>query len=176
MGWAPSSNASALFGVPAVFVAMAPCRLMDTRGNGFTGAFGPPSFSAGETRVIPVPTGSCGLPNGAVAYSVNIALVPVGSTMRVLTAWPDGQAQPTVATMNDKAGLITSNAAIVPAGNNGAIDVYVTDATNVIIDVNGYYAQPSSLPIALGQGTAAAPALTFGSDPTTGLFPPASVR
>jgi hypothetical protein len=41
----------------------------------------------------------------------------------------------------------------------------VTDPTNVIIDINGYYATPLSLPLT---GTAAAPALTF-ADTTTGL-------
>jgi hypothetical protein len=35
--------ASAAVSSPMPFVAVAPCRLMDTRGNGQTGAFGPPS-------------------------------------------------------------------------------------------------------------------------------------
>ncbi|MGB7760060.1 MAG: tail fiber domain-containing protein [Bryobacteraceae bacterium] len=152
----------------AVFVAMTPCRLVDTRGNGFTGLFGPPSMTGGSTRVFPVPSGSCSLPGTAVAYSFNIAVVPspAGSPMRWLTAWPDGDTQPTIATLNDKAGLVTSNAAIVAAGNAGAIDVYVEDATDVILDVNGYYALPANLPFA---GSAGAPALTFGST-NTGLY------
>jgi hypothetical protein len=33
-----------------------------------------------------------------------------------------------------------ANAAIVPAGTNGAISVYVTDPTHVVIDINGYFA------------------------------------
>jgi hypothetical protein len=28
---------------------------------------------------------------------------------------------------------------IVPAGTNGAVNVYATDATNVILDINGYF-------------------------------------
>ncbi|MGB7758597.1 MAG: tail fiber domain-containing protein [Bryobacteraceae bacterium] len=153
--------------VAAVFVAITPCRLADSRsGSGFGGNFGPPSLAAGETRVYPVPSGSCSLPAAAVAYSFNIAVVPAGSTMRWLTAWPDGETMPVLATLNDKAGVVTSNAAIVAAGNNGAIDIYVEDATDVILDVNGYYALPGSLPMS---GTAAAPALTFG-DTTTGLY------
>jgi hypothetical protein len=162
----PRTATGAQFGVAAVFVAITPCRLADTRGDGFTGAFGSPAMAAGTTRVFPVPAGSCGLPSTAVAYSFNIAVVPVGATMRWLTAWPDGETMPTLATLNDKAGLVTSNAAVVAAGNNGAVDIFVEDATNVIIDVNGYYALPGSLPMT---GTAAAPALTFG-DVTTGLF------
>jgi hypothetical protein len=38
-----------------------------------------------------------------------------------------------------------ANAAIVPAGTNGAISVFATDATDLVIDVNGYFAAPSSL-------------------------------
>jgi hypothetical protein len=34
-----------------------------------------------------------------------------------------------------------ANAAVVPAGVNGGVDVFVTDTTDVIIDINGYFAQ-----------------------------------
>jgi hypothetical protein len=153
----------------AVFVAITPCRLVDTRNDGTfpdPSTFGGPSMGAASTRVFPVPSGSCSLPATAVAYSFNIAVVPTGTTMRWLTAWPDGDTKPTLATLNDKAGLVTSNAAIVAAGNAGAVDIYVEDATDVIVDTNGYYALPANLPFA---GSAAAPALTFG-DTTTGLY------
>jgi hypothetical protein len=33
-----------------------------------------------------------------------------------------------------------ANAAIVPAGTNGAISIYVTDNTHVILDIDGYFA------------------------------------
>jgi hypothetical protein len=86
--------------------------------------------------------------------------------MRWLTAWDTGDPQPNAATLNDRAGLITSNSAVVPAGTSGSINVFVTDSTNVVIDINGYYLLPSSLPLT---GTAAAPALTF-ADTATGLY------
>ena len=35
---------------------------------------------------------------------------------------------------------MVANAAIVPAGANGAINAYVTDATDLVIDINGYFA------------------------------------
>jgi hypothetical protein len=38
-----------------VFLAMTPCRLLDTRaGAGFSGAFGPPSLAGGATRTFPI--------------------------------------------------------------------------------------------------------------------------
>jgi hypothetical protein len=35
--------------------------------------------------------------------------------------------------------MVKSNAAIVPAGANGAISAFVTDATDVVLDINGYF-------------------------------------
>jgi hypothetical protein len=45
-----------------------------------------------------------------------------------------------VSTLNDLSGTIVANAAIVPAGTGGSIDVYATNNTDIIIDINGYYA------------------------------------
>jgi hypothetical protein len=45
-----------------------------------------------------------------------------------------------VSTLNDLTGTIVANAAIVPAGTSGSIDVYSSSVTDVIIDINGYYA------------------------------------
>jgi hypothetical protein len=42
--------------------------------------------------------------------------------------------------LNSWDGTVVANAAIVPAGTGGAIDVYVTGATHVILDINGYFA------------------------------------
>ena len=50
-----------------------------------------------------------------------------------------------VATLNDPQGLIVSNAAIVPAGSpSGGMSIYNAgpSATDVIIDMNGYFAPP----------------------------------
>jgi hypothetical protein len=32
-----------------------------------------------------------------------------------------------------------ANAALVPAGTGGAVNVFVTNATHVVIDTNGYF-------------------------------------
>src|ERR1019366_5655966 len=72
----------------------------------------------------------------------------------------------TVSILNDFLGTVLANAAVVPAGNSGSIDVYVTNTTQVIIDINGYYAPQ----ISLANGTAAAPSLTFAGASTSGLY------
>ena len=62
--------------------------------------------------------------------------------MNYLTVWPAGEAQPTVSTLNDPTGTVVANAALVPAGADGAIATYVTDNTDLLIDVDGYFAPP----------------------------------
>ena len=151
------------------FVGIVPCRLVDTRGQtGESGAFGPPIMAANETRTIPVLTNTrCNIPASAQAYSLNFTVVPT-TTLTYLSGWPTGNPpNPLVSILNSLlTGGIVANAAVVPGGANGSIDVFVTNQTQVIIDINGYYAPQ----IPLAAGSAAAPSLTFGTDNTTGLY------
>ena len=131
-------------GVPAglSFVKITPCRAVDTRTsltNTLTGVYGPPTLAAGATLTVPILTspGCTGFPDSVQAYSLNITVVPVGG-LSFLTAWAAGGDQPVVSTLNST-GDVVANAAVVPAGEGGAISIYVTDATDLIIDVNGYY-------------------------------------
>ncbi len=57
-----------------------------------------------------------------------------------LSVWPTGGPRPTVSTLNDVGGNVIANAAIVPAGTNGKVSVYPTDDTELVIDINGYFA------------------------------------
>ncbi len=135
--FAPPGNPGALY-----FYPLTPCRVVDTRsvgGSGLTGAFGPPQMAAGSTRSFPVLSSACGVPATAQAYSLNITVAPPGPMFYLIT-WPTGETAPGVSTLNDLSGATLANAAIVPAGANGAIDVFVSDPTNVIIDINGYFA------------------------------------
>jgi hypothetical protein len=126
------------------FYPVKPCRVVDTRsGQGTSGEFGPPSMTGGATRTFTLPAAPCGIPASARAYSLNFTVVPTGP-LSYLSAWATGQSQPVVSTLNSASGKILANAAIVPAGTNGAINVYTltqgNSSTDVIIDVNGYFA------------------------------------
>jgi hypothetical protein len=122
------------------FVSLTPCRLVDTRGT--TGSLGGPSMAAGSTRSFPILSGSCGIPSTALAYSLNVTVVPK-TTLDYLSIFPTGQPQPNSSTLNSLDGRVVANAAITAAGTSGAVSVYVTDLTDVIIDVNGYFAPTS---------------------------------
>jgi hypothetical protein len=140
-----------------VFVAMTPCRVVDTRAaQGFPGAFGAPPLAGGTSRTFPIPSStSCSIPSVAQAYSFNITVVPPGS-LGFITAYPTGATRPLAATLNAVQGFIVGNAAVVPAGTNGSIDIFASDPTEIVIDINGYYAPLSSVaPGILPQGNTA---------------------
>jgi hypothetical protein len=133
----PAGTASALAFYPAT-----PCRAADTRAA--VGTFGGPSMGSGQTRDFPIPLSSCAIPSTAGAYSMNVTVVPdpVVQYLGYLSTWPAGQPRPQVSTLNSWTGRVVANAALVPAGDNGSVSVYVTNPTNVILDVNGYFAAP----------------------------------
>ncbi len=132
----PAATSTAL-----AFYPLTPCRIADTRTA--TGPLGGPFMPAGQDRTFPVLSSSCNVPSSAQAYSLNFTAVP-HTPLGYLTTWPTGQTQPLVSTLNAPTGVVTANAAIVPAGSNGAIDVFVTNDSDVVIDINGYFAPPGS--------------------------------
>ena len=130
-----------------VFVGMTPCRVVDTRsGQGLPGQFGPPSLVPGASRTFPIQSSaSCTIPSVAQAYSFNITVVP-STPFGFITAYPTGQPVPLAATLVWDHGALTSNAAVVTGGTSGSIDVFTNSATDIVIDINGYYAPQSGTP------------------------------
>ena len=57
---------------------------------------------------------------------------------------PRDQPIPLVSTLNAIGGQVTANAAIVPAGTNGSIDAFAANDTDLVIDINGYFAPSGS--------------------------------
>ena len=129
-------------GASLQLLTVRPCRIIDTRGA--NGPFGGPYIAGGTSRSIAVPSGSCGIPATAVAYSLNVTVVPRTAALNYLTVWPAGQSQPVVSTLNSPKGLTLANAAIVPAGTSGAISAFATDDTDLVVDINGYFVPPAS--------------------------------
>jgi hypothetical protein len=123
------------------FYPLPPCRILDTRNP--NGTFGGPSIASGGSRSFPIPSSSCGTPSSAAAYSLNTTVVPHGS-LGYLTAWPTGEAQPVVSTLNSLDGMVLANAAIVPAGSGGAVSFFASNTTDLIVDINGYFAAPGA--------------------------------
>jgi hypothetical protein len=139
---------------PLPFIALTPCRVADTRGNGFTGAFGPPSLLANATRSFTI-AGQCGIPASAAAVSFNFAALNVGA-IGDLRVFPAGGGVPLVSTLNYNGNTPNiANAAVVPLGTAGAITVQA-DATTIdlIIDLNGYYDGSGAFQLSLSRRAA----------------------
>lgn len=126
------------------FVAVDPCRLVDTRTTtqpNFPVGFGPPSLAAGNPRHFDLNSSPrCpGIPNGVAAYSLNVTATNTTGPGFILI-FPKDFNQPTVSTLNYVAGQTVANAAIVPAGTSGAVTVIAgVSGTDLLIDINGYF-------------------------------------
>ena len=130
-------------GSTLAFYPLTPCRVADTRHTGYPQGLGPPFLTGGQQRDFSILNAtSCNIPSsGVAAYSLNFSVVPHGG-LGYMTVWPTGQTRPLVSTLNDIPGTIIANAAIVPAGTGGDVSVYPSNDTDVIIDINGFFAQP----------------------------------
>ncbi len=117
------------------FVALAPCRMVDTRGNApLTGGFLPPATVRSYTLA-----GVCNVPGNAKAISLNVTVVhPTGPGF--ITLYPEGGAFPPVSTLNYLGNDVIVNAAVVPLSVAGGISMALgVSGGDVILDTNGYY-------------------------------------
>ncbi|HMF10496.1 MAG TPA: hypothetical protein VKJ00_15260 [Thermoanaerobaculia bacterium] len=145
--WSPSRSAGTLTTQdvtnPLPFVGLAPCRLVDTRGNGFTGAYGPPSLAAGVRRDFPL-SGQCGIPSGAGAVSLNVTVTNTQGP-GFIKIYPQGGSAPVVSTLNYVAGQTIANAAVVPLGAGGGVTMVAgVSGTDLVVDTNGYCASAAA--------------------------------
>jgi len=125
------------------FYSLTPCRVVDTRSP--DGPLGGPVLNAGERDFPVLQATNCHIPNTARAYSLNFTAIPYNNQpLGYLTAWPQGGTQPGVSTLNNPTATVVANAAIIPAGDNGGVSVYVSATTDLAIDINGYFAPPAS--------------------------------
>jgi hypothetical protein len=122
---------------PATFIAVPPCRVVDTRNA--NSLYGGPKLVGGASRSFVIPSGPCpGIPAG-VAYSLNLTVTQPEADNGFLKAYPTGSPQPLIASLNFNANETRGNAAIVPADGTGSIDIFTNVNTHLIIDINGYF-------------------------------------
>ena len=122
------------------FVAIPPCRIVDTRGAApFTGG----KYLAGESRDYQFSAAAApcnGIPATAAAFSLNFTVTQTDGA-GFLAAYPrNGRPVPLVSTLNYTGGQTIANGAVVPGDATGFITVIAgVSGTHVIVDVNGYY-------------------------------------
>ena len=126
---------------PSVYVAVPPCRLVDTRPEFQVGPRATP-LEADETHVQQVTgaVGDCTIPAGAQGVSLNVTAVgPTAPSF--MTLFPAGGDVPVASNLNYLPGAApTPNKVDVKLSADGAIGVYnLAGTVDVIIDVSGYY-------------------------------------
>src|ERR1019366_7690518 len=115
-GYTPLGNAGA-------YTALTPYRICDTRQGTGTACSG----SSGNDPIGP-----------GRSLSMFIAGVPGPQNQA-------GSAVPGTSNMNVLPGEVAANLAVVPLGSGGQVSIYnLQGATNVAVDVEGYFAAPSS--------------------------------
>ena len=116
------------------FFTVPPCRASDSTVSGGV-------YAADSTRSINIPAaaGCSGIPANARGYAINVTALPNGNPLPFITAYPTGQPRPGASILNAFEGQIVSNSATIPAGTNGAIDIYAYTQTNVVVEVSGYF-------------------------------------
>jgi hypothetical protein len=140
--WSPHSvsrGASTMGAVtsPLPFIGLTPCRIADTRNA--PGPYGAPALAGGVPRNFTL-TGQCGIPTGAFVASLNVTVTNTAGPGFILI-YPAGGSQPLVSTLNYVANQTIANAAVVPLGAGGGVTVIAgVSGTDLILDVNGYYA------------------------------------
>lgn len=149
IGWAVTldTGASASFDsawfLSSPFVSFAPQRILDTRPDGVTvdglfqrgGAIG-----AGQTLELQV-GGRAGVAGDATSAILNVATLD-SAAPGYLTIYPCGGAAPNASSVNYFPGVVRSVAVYGRLDASGRICIFSLQATQVIVDVNGY--QPNS--------------------------------
>src|SRR5262245_25278413 len=127
---APASPVAAA-GSPSRFVAVQPCRLLDTRsGAGHVGA--------GATVDVQVVSDSCDVPSNATAAALTIT-VDQPEEAGHITAWPTGSAKPEASMLNYRRGEVVANSQLLQIGSGGRVSLYTVASTALVVDVSGYF-------------------------------------
>jgi hypothetical protein len=133
----------------SVYVPISPCRAVDTRTGAPMGPNATRSFQLGGPGSLAGQggrSGGCGVPADATAVEASVTAVgPKGTGY--LRAWPTGQSAPNATFVNYSRNQGTTNTgALAIAGAPLGVTVRnVSATTDVVIDVQGYFADPDTV-------------------------------
>jgi cell wall-associated NlpC family hydrolase len=108
----------------AHFEPQAPVRLTDTRQKA--------GVAANGVLTVPLPNAQAGV------AALNITVT--GPWARgFVTAYPCGTGRPLTSNVNFGPGDVVANAAVVPVGAGGAVCLYTSATTNIVVDLSGTF-------------------------------------
>lgn len=122
------------------FTPVDPTRILDTRdGTGLSDREIAP-LAALEVVAVTIP-GAGGVPSDEAVRAVTLSVtVANAATSGYITVFPCDLPRPVVSNVNfDPANAAVSNLATVRPSSTGKVCVYVSEGTDVVADLNGYY-------------------------------------
>jgi CSLREA domain-containing protein len=130
------------FSADSSFISLVPARLLETRtGTGLTTVDqlfnGLGQQGRGSTLQLQV-TGRGGVSSGASAVVLNVTASGAAGPGFV-TVYPCGQTQPVASSLNYLAGQNVPNAVVAKIGAGGNVCLFVSEATHLVADVDGYF-------------------------------------
>jgi hypothetical protein len=127
-----------------------PIRVLDTRAGQtalYNGSNGYPKFTAGQTvnyNLAGITFGGYSIPAEAQVVVANLSAVnPTGQGYLTLYPGPadlSGANRPLVSSLNYRNAAVTSNTSYLAVGTNGTVNAYSVQATDLVLDISGYYA------------------------------------
>ncbi len=154
--------------VGSVYVAMKPCRILDTRNAG--GA-----LANGKSLTVPV-TGRVGCSVPAKATAVEASASAVDPTaLGFARLWPKGAPAPTATFVNFSKAQGTTNTGAISLGSGGQLALRnFGGPANYTLDIQGYFIDPADLATSVIGSTyhALVPCRVYDSRSADGLFTP----
>ena len=152
---------------PGGFVPITPFRVLDTRvtpDQSVRRYNGAPPVRAGEQRALTIalPTDQSLPPGGAGGVTLTLTVVDQAGSGWI-SAWPANEPWPGTSNLNFVPGKVISNTVTVRLSPDGQIRIMANTAVNVIVDVNGWYAQTGGVASAGGGFWGIRPARLFDS-------------
>ena len=129
----------------ARFTSLLPARILDSRPDGSTvdgSAAGSGPRASGSTSEVVVASRGAVAAN-ASAVVLNVTVVDAAGP-GYLTVFPCGSPQPMASNLNFVAGAAIANAVVSKIGVGGKVCVFVSNATQLVVDVNGFFPPTAS--------------------------------
>jgi uncharacterized repeat protein (TIGR01451 family) len=122
------------------FVPVDPVRVLDTRDG--TGGVPSGKVAGGGTVSFPVMGGQ--VPAEARAVALNVTTTSVAGP-GYATVWPHGEAMPATSSVNvSEPDETAANAAVVPVGQGGMLDMFTFESAHLVADLTGYWVSAGS--------------------------------
>ncbi len=118
-----------------------PARVIDTRDGTGTGTHGVAPLAAGEILAFTMP-GAGGIPTDADVRAVSMNVTATDATAAgYISVFPCDRVRPVVSNVNfDPSDPTVANLATVRMSTTGQVCFYASVATNLVVDVQGYFA------------------------------------